>query len=294
MRFFAGLLAVGLILAVAGTAGAGSTFNGVADNQTDALGYYYTISGGLFPTGTTPNGDAASGGTLRYVTDDPGWGTSIDVWHKDGWYAGNSGIAVTLKNGAATVYDNNGLENGSFPTNFYTYNAITFPTQGAGAVTGYSMSNNFDWIYAGYMKLTDPTTITALTGYFAYNTNPADVLTGGFNPANPDIRFRMNIWSNVSGDLLPTNTGSFAGDVFASDRTAGLFAFSDTSYNRVGSSSQQDIYRLTYTLDSPVTLGAGEYWFSHDAVIVPEPLTMAGLMLGIGGLVGYVRNRRKA
>jgi hypothetical protein len=28
--------------------------------------------------------------------------------------------------------------------------------------------------------------------------------------------------------------------------------------------------------------------------VVPEPLTMAGLMLGIGSLVGYVRKRRKA
>ncbi|MBE3096543.1 MAG: PEP-CTERM sorting domain-containing protein [Planctomycetes bacterium] len=30
------------------------------------------------------------------------------------------------------------------------------------------------------------------------------------------------------------------------------------------------------------------------ATAVPEPVTMAGLMLGIGGLVTYVRNRRKA
>jgi hypothetical protein len=29
-------------------------------------------------------------------------------------------------------------------------------------------------------------------------------------------------------------------------------------------------------------------------VVVPEPVTMAGLMLGIGSLVGYARKRRTA
>jgi len=40
---------------------------------------------------------------------------------------------------------------------------------------------------------------------------------------------------------------------------------------------------------SPAQLGA---WNTTSPV--PEPLTMAGLMLGIGGLVGYVRKRRAA
>lgn len=52
-------------------------FNGVADNEVDALGYYYIITGGKFPTGPIPNGDNASGGTFRYLLDDPGWGGGI-------------------------------------------------------------------------------------------------------------------------------------------------------------------------------------------------------------------------
>jgi hypothetical protein len=135
------------------------------------------------------------------------------------------------------------------------------------------MSNNFDWVYAGYFKLLMPTTITSLTAYFVYSGLASDPLTGGFNPNDPAIAFNMNIWSNIAGDL-PKNNGSFNGDVFTSDATAGGFSWSDTTYNRIGSSSQQDIYRLTYTLDSPLTLDAGVYWFSSDAEITPEPMTL--------------------
>ena len=107
---------------------------------------------------------------------------------------------------------------------------------------------------------------------------------------SPNIHFRMNIWSNTDGDLLPTDTNSFDGDVFSSDNATGAFAWSDTGINRVGSSSTQDIYRLTYTLADPITLQPGEYWFSHDAV-VPEPSTIGVLALGAGALL--LRRRRK-
>ena len=272
--------------------------NGVSDNGTDALGYYYAISGGQFPTGSTPNGDNASGGTFRFLVDDAAeWGRNPSEsgnWQKDDWYSDNAGIALTLKNGSSIVYDNNGLEPGAAtPADPNYYNVVTgnYPTGGHGAVTAYSMSNNFDWIYAGYFKIEAATTVTQLVGYFAYNTNPNDALTGGFDPANPNIHFRMNIWSNTDGDLLPTDTNSFDGDVFSSDNTAGTFGWSDTSIDRVGSSSTQDIYRLTYTLSESITLQPGEYWFSHDAA-VPEPSTVAVLALGAGALL--LRRRRAA
>jgi len=64
---WAGSVAVSVLLPMQ-MAAAYPAFNGQGDNQTDALGYYYAVSGGLFPTGTTPNGDNASGGTFRYLT----------------------------------------------------------------------------------------------------------------------------------------------------------------------------------------------------------------------------------
>ncbi len=288
---------LGMVLMVMTAAPAyADTFNLANDYATDEYGYYYAISGGKFPTGTTPNGDNASGGTFRFITDSPDWGQPQDTWRKDDWFASNSGIAVTLKNGASIVYDNNGLETGAADAGFYNaanYDANNPNNPGAGAVTAYSMSNNFDWIYAGYLKLTQATTITELVGYFAWSGNPNDALHGSFNPNDPNLRYNMNIFSNVPGDLLPTNTGSFAGDVFTSDNNAGAFAWSDTGYDRVGSSSTQNIYRMSYTLNAPITLQAGEYWFSHDAEIVPVPLPAAAWMgVALVGGVGGARTLR--
>jgi hypothetical protein len=191
-----------------------------------------------------------------------------------------------MRNSGAIVYDNNGLEpDAASPADPTYYNVVTgnYPTGGHGAHVAYSMSNNFDWVYAGYFEIEASTIVTELTGYFVVSTNPNDPLTAGFDPSHPTVNYRMNIWSNVTGDLLPTDTDSFDGDVFTSDTAAGAFAFSDTGFDRVGSSSTQDIYRLTYTLATPLTLDPGIYWYSHDAVI-PEPGTFALVAVTMIGL----------
>jgi hypothetical protein len=285
-RRFCVLLAVAC-LALAMSAQAGSTFNGAADYQVDNYGYYYMVTGGLFPTGTTPNGSSASGGTFRYITDDPAWGYTTGAWQKDGWFASNASFALTLRNEGAIVYNNNGIETGTYG-DYYDATAQGLASADTpGLYRGYSSSNNYDFVYAGYFLVEEPTTITQITGYYDENS--------GFDSDNPLIQYRMNIWSNVDGDLLPTDTGSFTGDVFSSDTTSGTFTWGDTGVDRVFGtdygSITDDIYYLTYTLDTPITLEPGIYWFSHDAAIIPAPGAL--LLAGLGtGLARWLRRRR--
>lgn len=269
------------------TVASADIFNGHGDYETGTHGYYYAITGGQFPTGTTPNGDNASGGTFRFVTDDPYWGHSLDTWHKDDWFPQNAGIALTIQDNGTTVYTNCGIEEGTYGT-YYDGTGAASSSSVPGLYRAFSMSNNYDWIYAGYFKLEERTTIDTLIGYFDENL--------GFDRNDPMITYNMNIWSNVDGDLLPVNTGSFTGDVFSSDSVSGTFATSDTGVDRIFGddygNQTDDILRLTYTLDSPITLEAGEYWFSHDAEIVPVPGAVLLGMLGFS--VAGVKLRKRA
>ena len=142
-----GQLAVfGVVLIVTAVAGADATFDGQADIQTGSFGYYYGITGGKFPTGTTPNGDNASGGTFRRIWDDPYWGASTGTWTKDDWFPENAGLALTLKNASSTVYDNNGIEDGT-QGDYYDAQTQGLPSASTpGLYRGYCMSNIYDHI----------------------------------------------------------------------------------------------------------------------------------------------------
>jgi hypothetical protein len=51
---------------------------------------------------------------------------------------------------------------------------------------------------------------------------------------------------------------------------------------------------LTYRYLFSTDLSAVPPDFSFEPVVGPEPVTMLGLVAGLGGLVGYVRRRRAA
>jgi len=131
------------------------------------------------------------------------------------------------------------------------------------------MSNYFPLVFSGYFVLAQSTTITQLNAYF----DALGSTTLPFNPANPYVKYRMNVWSNTSG-VLPDETGNFTGNIFSSDTTAGTFSYSVTNVNMISSISTnapKPIYRLSYVLAAPLTLPAGQYWFSHDASVRATP-----------------------
>ncbi len=285
-------LCVMVIVGLACTNALAIGMDGQADYMRDDLGYYYMMTGGKFPTGTTPNGDNASGGTFRFLLDDSIWGSyPLGTWNKDDWFPENASFAVTLENGGSIVYDNNGIEDGTYG-DYYDATGLAASADKPGLYRGYSMSNNYDWIYAGYLLLEEETTFDTIIGYYDENS--------GFDSDSPYIRYDMNIWSAYQDDpvgnpnsWMPTIDG-FTGDAFAAESTPGTFAWSYTGVDRIFGddygNAHDEIWRLEYTLDTPMTLPAGVYFFSHDAEIVPEP---ASCLLLVGMAVGAMALMRR-
>ena len=120
-------------------------------------------------------------------------------------------------------------------------------------------------------------------------------------------------WSNLSFDVNAPRTMTIDGACVRSLNQAGLLLVT-YNYDRLGFSQgstttfQVGTYRVDVTplvlkpLDAGGTVGPPwvqtprdmEAQFVVTEVPIPEPVTMAGVMLGIGSVVTYVRKRRTA
>lgn len=245
------------------------------------LGFYFSLLGGKAVPGDTQNGLSGSTSALAFRQADAlSWGTAgLNAWTNNtglgSQYSAVSGLAVTLKNSGTVVFDNNGIETGA-AGKFYDNTGGGANSDKPGLTDLYSMSNYFPMVFAGHVKLAQAATVTELIGYFDTLGN----LEVPFDPANGYVRYRMNIWSNASG-TLPRETGNFTGDVFSTDTTAGTFSYSDTGIkirSSVATDAPKTLWRLSFKPAQPLTLAAGDYWFSHDASVRSQPAAQSTSM----------------
>jgi hypothetical protein len=247
MRYVGALAAIGLMLAVAGTAQATPAWYRVTFTGDDL--YQYT-------TGT----DRATDLAPRRYRD---WsGTSVvqyDTWSSPAAFA-------SWVSGAGQNYGYETLNLWGAGTSAW---GVPFQCDDSDGIGGYTSWNLVSappgWIYGGIVAV-DP-------GYnpsgFCYPVWRPQPQTGG-TPTG-----EVFTWADHDGM-------SFTFDVLIKDPST---AFEPDGKLRVFFGGYSDEPTNNYELSGVMVL---------NAVAVPEPVTMAGLMLGIGGLVTYVRKRRKA
>ena len=248
-------------------------------------GYYWTITAGKTQNGLGLDGASGSNSAFAIRHDDQQqWGTTgLRQWTKNtglpGAFNEAKGIALTLKNGAQIVFDNNGLETGSTGA-YYDNRGGVADGQKPGLLSMFANSVRRPLITAGAFRVTQATTVTEMIGYFE---GPSFLRAFPFFPDNFFNRFRMNVWSNTTGNE-PRETGDFAGDIFSSDRTAGKFSYGSTGISRVfQQGTSQEIYRLRYELNEPIVLQPGTYWFSHDVAVPKLNANPAGAAMTVSG-----------
>ena len=230
--------------------------------------WYYAFLGKRTPLGSTQQGQ------VWLISDDPAYGPPQQTWFSNTLNGGAQGLGFTLRNGGSVVFDNTGLATGDDSD----YLGLT-----AGIGNGrayYSMANNYDSITASGVSFDSATQFDSITAYYGIDSYLA-------NSANSFPIYKVDVWSQSGG--APLNTNSFNGNVLSADSfaTPGAFSVAYTTYDRVFGSGSDEIWQVTYTLPSAMTLAAGQTYYFASSAAVPEPGSLA--LCGGIGLLGLVR-----
>ncbi|HUU89921.1 MAG TPA: PEP-CTERM sorting domain-containing protein [Phycisphaerae bacterium] len=113
----------------------------------------------------------------------------------------------------------------------------------------------------------------------------------GFNNDHP-LDVTIEVWTGQDAGETAGNA-SVTKNFTLQATFVGIFPFADFSLIDPNLDFT-DVDKLLYTFDSdPAPNGAGDYDIRLlESGTIPEPVTMAGLLIGIGTLAGYVRKRR--
>jgi hypothetical protein len=244
MRSLIAFVAAGLILAIAGTAGAVSLYVDSAPN----------------------------------VSGSPAWGP---------WWTQTKADVV------GGVFTN--MRTGTYPgtTTMSPYDEIVYSTGDLG--------KRLHWIY--WVPDTNIATLAAANFQvkwvidwggdawtYDWNTNDWAVDSADAGWVQPSS------WENYNGGVI----GSFGFAWWATDNDALPLSthgnlYDETDAADIAANAQADLLYQTYALGEVRYQSPTGEWVVQtlNVSMVPEPITMAGLMLGIGGLVGYVRRRTR-
>jgi len=114
----------------------------------------------------------------------------------------------------------------------------------------------------------------------------------GFNNDHP-LDVTIEVWTGQDGGGEVAANASVTKNFTQQASFVGIFPFAQFTVQDPNL-DLTDVDKLLYTFDShPAPNGGGDYAIEFlESGTIPEPVTMAGLLIGIGTLAGYVRKRR--
>ncbi|HUU82947.1 MAG TPA: PEP-CTERM sorting domain-containing protein [Phycisphaerae bacterium] len=115
----------------------------------------------------------------------------------------------------------------------------------------------------------------------------------GFNNDHP-LDVTIEVWTGQDGGGETAATASVTKNFALAASFVGIFPFAEFTVQDPNL-DLTDVDKLLYTFDStPAPNGGGDYALEFlESGTIPEPVTVAGLLIGLSTLAGYVRRRAR-
>lgn len=202
-------------------------------------------------------------------------------------------LAATMTAQAVTITLNNaGFETGdltgwttSIPSGA-SVSVVSSHTDYTGWGTGTTSWSPYEGEYFALLKTDGPGNWCQL--YQSFTAQKDDVLSFAYFWDSRDYKY----YDDTAQGRLVDSTGNNVATLFYQHVNGDPSDYYGTPWTRVDYAiPASETYKVVFEIANGGDSGLDSY-LGVDAI--PEPVTMAGLMLGIGGLVGYARKRLTA